>query len=176
MDGRSARTAFWLLLLAPALSAASPAAAVAVSSPAELQPAEFWINVEGSNGAFARQELRDDEPVSIEIQDPVVGGVALSGHLLLDAERLPTGPATRVNAVLQSPGSVAVTTDLDLASFVTFDLAVFSATASSAGVAITGMGLGGAAGPQGDGGGTAAPSSAPGRCAATSRARRSTMS
>jgi hypothetical protein len=128
-----------------------PCAAIEVDSPEDLALADFWVYVEGSGGTFARVEARDTEPVSIDIQDPVVDGVMLEGHLLLSAEALPTGPATKVNAVLSSDASGAIDADLDLASLLTFDLAVLSATASTAIVGIVGSGLGGAAGYQGDG-------------------------
>jgi len=91
-------------------------------------------------------EARDAAPVSLEILDPVVGGVPLSGHFLLSAEALPTGPATKVNAVLRSAAGAAVDADIDLTSLLTFDLAVLSATLASASVRIVGRGLGGAAG------------------------------
>ena len=133
------------------LGAPLPCRAIAVSSPADLLLADFWVYVEGTNGAFARVEARDSDPVSLDIQDPVVGGVPFEGHLLLSAEALPTGPATKVNAVLASDASGAINTDLDLTSLLTFDLAVLSGTASNATVGIVGSGLGGAAGYQGDG-------------------------
>jgi len=123
-----------------------PAGAVAVSGPGDLLPADFWVYVEGSDGSFARMEARDAAPVSLEILDPVVGGVPLSGHFLLSAEALPTGPATKVNAVLRSAAGAAVDADIDLTSLLTFDLAVLSATLASASVRIVGRGLGGAAG------------------------------
>jgi hypothetical protein len=123
-----------------------PCRAIAVSGPGDLQPADFWVYVEGTNGAFARVEQRDDQPVSIEIDNPVVGGVAMQGHIRLHAEAPDTGPATRTNVVLSSAASGTVDTDLDLASLLTFDLAVLSPTSSSANVGIVGRGLGGRAG------------------------------
>lgn len=128
-----------------------PCDAIEVDSADDLALADFWVYVEGTGGAFARVEARDTEPVSIDIQNPVVAGVTLQGHLLLSAEALPTGPATKVNAVLASDASGAIDTDLDLTSLLTFDLAVLSATASTATVGIVGSGLGGAAGYKGDG-------------------------
>lgn len=133
-------------LVAATLAVSTPSGAVGVTGPNDLQPAEFWAYVEGSDGGFARVEARDDEPVAIEILDPVVGGVQLEGHLLLGAEAPATGPATRVNALLRSPASGAADSDLDLRSFVTFDLAVLSATRLSAPVRIVGRGIGGSAG------------------------------
>lgn len=136
---------------APCLALATPSFAIMVDSADDLLPADFWIYVEGSDGGFARVEERDATPVAIEITDPVVDGVTLTGHLILRAERLPTGPATTVNASLATGDGSAIDTDVDLAAFITFDLAVLSATASSAAVRIVGRGLGGAYGYEGDG-------------------------
>jgi hypothetical protein len=147
------RPAFLVLcstLLAAGASAPVPAAALAVSGPGDLTAAEFWVYVDGG-AAFPRVEHQGPEPVAIEITDPVVGGVPLTGHFLLDAEALPTGPATKVNATLSSPAGAAVTADVELAAFVTFDVAVLSATLASAPVRFVGQGLGGSAGHQGDG-------------------------
>jgi hypothetical protein len=141
----AARGFAWATLAAAAI-APGAAVAIAVSGPADLLPADFWIYVEGSDGAFARVEARDDAPVSIEIEDPVVGGVPMTGHFLLSAEALPTGPATKVNATLSSTAAGSVDADVDLTSLLTFDLAVLSATLASAEVRIVGEGIGGAAG------------------------------
>lgn len=82
---RTRRPGLSCVALAAFAIAPGTAAAIAVSGPGDLLPADFWIYVEGSGGAFARVEARDDEPVSIEIENPVVGGVPMTGHFLLSA-------------------------------------------------------------------------------------------
>jgi len=118
--------------------------AVAVTSPANLGPADFWVWIEATNGAFNRVEERDTSPVSLDLTDPVIGGATLSGHLIVSNEVLPTGPATVANAVLSHPGPTAIDTELDLRSLVTFDVAVLG-SALSAQVRVQGSGVGGAA-------------------------------
>lgn len=135
-----------VVALALAWALPLPCRAIAVSGPGDLQPADFWVYVEGTNGAFARVEQHDNQPVSIDIQDPVIGGVAMEGHILLSAEARDTGPATRTNVVLSSEASGSVDTDLDLTSLLAFDLAVLSPTSPFASVGIVGSGIGGRAG------------------------------
>lgn len=148
-DRNASRAGLAVMLCSLAL--AGPSAAVPVDSADDLLPADFWVFVEGSDGGFARVDARDDAPVSIEIEDPVVDGVPLAGHLILRAERLRTGPATTANTVLVATDGSAIDTDLDLTARITFDVAVLSATASSAAVRIVGRALGGAYGYEGDG-------------------------
>lgn len=46
----------------------------AIASPAELAPADFWVWIEGTNGALPRVEARDSVPVSVSLENPVIGG------------------------------------------------------------------------------------------------------
>ena len=138
---RSAR----LLIALPWLLLPTSAHAVAVTSPAELTLGEFWVFAEGSNGAFARIDLKGPSPRSINIDNPVIDGVTIDGHLIVENERKATGAATAVNVVLNHAGPEAIDTTLDVGSFVTYDLAVFSSSVTSAQVQVVGSGIGGAA-------------------------------
>jgi hypothetical protein len=119
-----------------------PSRAVGVSSPADVGLADFWVWIEGSNGAFARMEARGSAPVSLDVENPVIGGVPFDGHLIVSNERRVTGPATAAQAVLNASGTGSISSNLALASFVTFDLAVFSSTVSTAAVQVVGEGVG----------------------------------
>jgi hypothetical protein len=131
-----------------------PSRAVSVSSPADVGLADFWVWIEGSNGAFARMEARGAAPVSLDVESPVIGGVTFDGHLIVSNERRVTGPATAANAVLSASGTGSISSNLQLASFVTFDLAVLSTTVSTAAVQIVGEGVGGRAGTVSSGSGS----------------------
>ena len=130
-----------LLTLLPALADGKP-----VTSAQDLEPADFWVWIEGSNGALDRIEAREPVPVSLTLEDPVIGGHPLTGQLTARNERLPTGPATSVTGSLSGAPGTPLSTQLSLASLVTFDVAALSATASSATVRILGEGIGGSGG------------------------------
>ena len=130
-----------LLTLLPALADGKT-----IASADELEPADFWVWIEGTNGALDRVEAREPVPVSLTLENPTIGGQTLDGQLSARNERLPTGPATTVTGSLNGTLGVPLSTQLSLASFVTFDIAALSATASSASVRIVGRGLGGAGG------------------------------
>jgi hypothetical protein len=130
-----------LLTLLPA-----PADGKAISSADELEPADFWVWIEGANGALDRIEARDSSPVSLTLENPTIGGQALDGQLTARNERLPTGPATSVTGSLNGSLGAPLSTQLSLASFVTFDVAALSATTSSASVRMLGSGIGGSGG------------------------------
>jgi hypothetical protein len=130
-----------LLTLLPALADGKP-----VTSAQDLEPADFWVWIEGTNGALDRIEAREPVPVSLRLENPVIGGHPLSGQLTARNERLPTGPATSVTGSLSGTPGAPLSTQLSLASYVTFDVAALSSTASSATVRILGSGLGGSGG------------------------------
>lgn len=130
-----------LLTLVPALAHGKP-----VTSAEELAPADFWVWIEGTNGGLDRIEAQDSVPVSVSLENPVIGGHALEGQLTVRNERLPTGPATSVTGSLSGALGTPLSTQLSLASYVTFDVAALSATASSATVRILGNGIGGSGG------------------------------
>jgi len=130
-----------LLTLLPALADGKP-----VTAAEELAPAEFWVWIEGTNGALDRIEAREPVPVSLTLANPVIGGHPLLGLLTARSERLPTGPATSVTGSLSGMLGAPLSTQLSLASLVTFDVAALSATTSSATVRILGEGIGGSGG------------------------------
>lgn len=125
-----------------------PAAAVAksITSPSELGPSDYWAYTEATNGAFARTEDRGTTPVSVNLPDPVIGGVGVSGNLTASNDRTIAGPGTNVNAQLTYSGAPAFDTDIDLRSLVTFDLAAFGAPGAAASVRVIGSGIGGVTG------------------------------
>ena len=130
-----------LLAIVPALAHGKT-----VASPEDLEPADFWVSIEGSNGALDRVEAREPVPVSVTLEDPVIGGQPLSGQLTAKNERLSTGPATSVTGSINGSLAAPLSTQISLASSVTFDVAALSATASSATVWILGNGIGGSGG------------------------------
>lgn len=135
------RTAVLLGLLSPAA-----AHAVGIGSPAQLGPADYWLFAEGSNGAFARVETHRATPFGVTLPDPTIGGIPLTGHVILETALNANGPATVANVVLSHPGPAPLSTRFEVGAFVTFDLAVLSATLLTAQVRVQGSGIGGAAG------------------------------
>lgn len=130
-----------LVMLLPALAYGKT-----VTSSGELEPADFWAWIEGTDGALPRVEARDAVPVSVGLENPLIGGHVLEGHLTASNERLPTGPATSVNGSIRGNVPEPLSTRISLASLVTFDVAALSATAGSAPIRILGRGIGGADG------------------------------
>jgi hypothetical protein len=143
-----------LLVASVGLLLPLPSRAVGVSSPADVGLADFWVWIEGDNGGFDRLEARGAAPVALDVENPVIGGVAFDGHLIASNERRVTGPATAANAVLTASGTGSILSNVELASLVTFDLAVLSATVPTAAVQIVGEGVGGRAGVMSSGSGS----------------------
>lgn len=117
-----------------------------ITSPGDLGPADYWAWIEATNGAFPRAESRNTTPVSINLANPIINGVAVVGNLEASNDLTSTGPGTSVYANLSYSGAPAFDTDIDLRSLVTFDLAAFGAPGSAANVRVTGYGIGGRVG------------------------------
>jgi hypothetical protein len=133
------------IALSLALALPATALAVSVTSPANLGSTDFWAYAEATNGALARVEERGPTPATVNLIDPTVGGIALTGNLSAYNLTSITGPTTTVNAQLAYNGDAAFNTDIDLRSLVTFDVAAFG-PAGTASVGIVGSGIGGVTG------------------------------
>lgn len=133
-------------ILLPALAIfVSPSLVLAKSvfTPAELGPYDFWSYIESRHGSITPVSDRGDSDTAVEIIDPVIQGVQISGTLQADTRMTVAGPVTWVYVLLDyDGGTVPIDASfIDVISEVTYDLAAFG-TGSEAQVRITGGGVG----------------------------------
>lgn len=134
-----------LLILAAALAAPTALQAKTVTSFADLGPTSFEAFVSSTDGSFPTTTDQGAAPVGIGITDPVIAGAGTTGHFIVENAVTTTGPTTTVNAVVGYAGPAAITADIDLASYVFFDVAAFG-PGGLVDVRILGGGIGGVSG------------------------------
>ncbi len=105
------------------------AEAKGVSFASELGPYDFLSYIESSNGAILDISDQSTTLSAVEIVDPVIAGIQISGIITADAQMTFNGPATWVNVELRMVDDRGIDLALiDVVSEVRYNLAAFGST------------------------------------------------